>query len=320
MIGVQQTDIPLIVVAGPTASGKTGLAVELALRLGGEVISADSMQLYRDIPIQTAQPGEGERRGIPHHLMGILPLDASYSVARWLEEARRLIAEIHRRGKLPIVCGGTGLYITSLLQNRSLSGSGENPEVRRRLQERVREEGAEALLCELAVVDPETARRLSSQDLHRVIRALELYETTGMTMSEQIAASRRVPSPYRARVLLLDCRDREQLYRRINSRVDSMLNAGMEQEVRRVRPLLAGTARQAIGCKELLPWIEGRCTKEEAVDNLKQATRRYAKRQLTWFRKTEGVRLYIDEYPEKTALLRAALTALEPLYEQKGGE
>ena len=306
----QQTKIPLIVVAGPTASGKTGLAVQLALRLGGEVISADSMQLYRGIPIQTAQPDEEERGGIPHYLMGILPLTASYSVARWLQEARRLIEEIDRRGKTPIVCGGTGLYISSLLQNRILSGQGGLPEVRRRLQERAEKEGAEALLQDLETVDPLTAGRLHPRDLHRIIRALELYETTGMTMSEQIKASRQEPSPYDAKVLLLDCRDRSFLYGRIDARVEAMLEAGMEQEVRRVLTQMEGTARQSIGCKELAPWILGNCSREEAVENLKRATRRYAKRQMTWFRRMEGMRLYIEEYADTASLADAATEAL----------
>lgn len=306
----QQTKIPLIVVAGPTASGKTGLAVQLALRLGGEVISADSMQLYRGIPIQTAQPDEEERGGIPHYLMGILPLTASYSVARWLQEARRLIEEIDRRGKMPIVCGGTGLYISSLLQNRILSGQGGHPEVRRRLQERAEKEGAEALLQDLETVDPLTAGRLHPRDLHRIIRALELYETIGMTMSEQIKASRQEPSPYDAKVLLLDCRDRSFLYGRIDARVEAMLEAGMEQEVRRVLTQMEGTARQSIGCKELAPWILGNCSREEAVENLKRATRRYAKRQMTWFRRMEGMRLYIEEYADTASLADAATEAL----------
>ncbi len=300
----QQTKTPLIVVAGPTASGKTGLAVQLALRLGGEVISADSMQLYREIPIQTAQPDEEERGGIPHYLMGILPLTASYSVARWLfQEARRLIGEIDRRGKIPIVCGGTGLYISSLLQNRVLSGQGEHPEVRRRLQERAKEkEGAGTLLHDLEMVDPSTAPAASpgSSPCHTGAGAIWNHRYDNERTNQGF---RQEPSPYDAKVLLLDCRDRPFLYGRIDARVEAMLEAGMEQEVRRVLTQLEGTARQAIGCKELAPWVLGNCSREEAVENLKRATRRYAKRQLTWFRRMEGTRLYIEEYADTASWL-----------------
>lgn len=313
---MEQSSLSLTVVAGPTASGKTGLAVQLAHRLNGEVVSADSMQVYQGIPIGTAQPAEAEREGVPHHLLGFWSLQKSYSVALWLEQARAVIADIHRRGKHPLLCGGTGLYISALLDNLTLTGEGGDAQVRARLSERADQDGTQALLSELERVDPATAARLHPADRKRIIRALELYETTGITMSEQIARSRREPSPYRARVLLLDCRERRVLYDRINRRVEDMLEQGLAEEARRVYDIRSGggdtaTAAQAIGHKELLPFLNGERTLAEAAEALKQATRRYAKRQLTWFRRLDGAkRLYIDDYQTRDQLTAAALAAL----------
>lgn len=316
---MEHSPIPLTVIAGPTASGKTGLAVALAHRLNGEVVSADSMQVYKGIPIGTAQPGECEKEGVPHHLIGFLPLGESYSVARWLQQARDCIADIHSRGRHSIVCGGTGLYISALLDNLTLTGEGGDPAVRARLHDRADREGTQALLNELAQTDPDTAARLHPADRKRIVRALELFETTGVTMSEQIARSKAEPSPYDAHVLLLDCRERQALYDRINRRVDHMLEQGLADEARQVWDWQKGgslaasgaTAVQAIGHKELVPWLTGELTLEQASDNLKQATRRYAKRQLSWFRRMTGaMRLYIDEYATAKELTAAAWAAL----------
>ena len=304
---------PLLpVIAGPTASGKTALAVELALRLDGEVVSADSMQVYEPLRIGTARPAEAELRGVPHHLLGFLPLTEKYSVARYAGDARRAIAEIRARGRLPFLCGGTGLYIDAVVDNLQFAGNGEDPAVREELARRADREGIEPLLAELRAVDPETAERLHPSNRGRILRALELYRTTGMTMSEQLRFSRSVPPPFEARVLVLDCRDRAVLYGRINRRVDEMLAAGLLQEAEQALAApTAPTALQAIGYKELAPYFAGELPLAEAVENLKRSTRRYAKRQLTWFRRRRDARfLYIDEYAGLPALADAAQEAL----------
>ena len=309
--------IPLPVVAGPTASGKTGLAVALAKKLNGEVVSADSMQIYRELSIGTARPTEEEMQGIPHHLMGFLPLEASYSVARYTQDAKAAIDGIWQRKKQPILCGGTGLYIQALTENLQFqqepAGGGE---VRRALQKRARREGGEALLRELAAVDPRTAERLHPNDVTRIVRALELTATTGITMSEQYSRSRREPSPYEVCLLVLDVRDRAVLYDRINRRVEKMAERGLLEEARRALCLAPGsTALQAIGYKELAAYFSGGLSLEETLEHLKRQTRRYAKRQLTWFHRMSAARfLYIDEYEDEAALQEAALRAIEEYF------
>lgn len=281
-----QSNIPLVVVAGPTASGKTSLAVELAKRLNGEIISADSMQIYRELQIGTARPTTEEMGGIPHHLMGFLPMTETYSVAQYVEDADRLIREVHHRGKLPIVAGGTGLYISSLADGLTFSEAPRDEALHAQLEQRAKQEGGAALLRELAEFDPESAARLHPNNVGRIIRAIEIYRTGGITMTEQLRRSRENPSPWRLCMLGLTFRDRAVLYDRINRRVDQMMTDGLETETRRVLAQPGGrTALQAIGYKELAPYISGACTKEDALENLRRATRRYAKRQLTWFRR-----------------------------------
>ncbi len=289
--------IDLVVIAGPTASGKTALAVELCRRFNGEVISADSMQVYDTLTVGTARPTAEEMAGIPHHLMGFLPPDASYSVAKYAEQAHRAIADVHARGKLPILCGGTGLYIQAVTENLSYEEQPENREVRDRLRARIEREGGEALLRELASVDPETASRLHPNDHGRIVRALEIVRTTGRTITEQNAQSRRAGSPYRLCGLRLEFRDREALYERINRRVDRMLESGLEREARWLREQPdTDTVRQAIGYKELEPYLRGEITLDRAADALRQGTRRYAKRQLSWFRRQDWMNVvYMDE-------------------------
>ena len=288
---------PLVVIAGPTASGKTALAVALCKRFNGEVISADSMQVYDTLQVGTARPTAEEQEGIPHHLMGFLPPDTSYSVAKYAEQAHRAIAAVHDRGKLPVLCGGTGLYIQAVAENLSYEQQPENREVRERLRERIQREGAQVLLDELAQCDPVTAARLHPNDHGRIIRALEIIETTGRTITEQNAASRTVASPYRLCGLRLDFHDRDKLYERINRRVTAMVDAGLIQEAAwlRTQPH-TDTIRQAIGYKELEPYFTGELTLEQAVAFIQQGTRRYAKRQLSWFRHQEWMTpLYMDE-------------------------
>ncbi len=295
---------PYPIIAGPTASGKTAVAVELAKRLDAEVVSADSMQIYDEISIGTARPTEDEMQGIPHHLLGFVPLDESYSVARYIEDADRTFRDIFSRGKTPILCGGTGLYIQSFSENIQFFSQEPNEELRAELKERASTEGSTVLLEELRSVDPETAARLHVNDHNRIIRALEVYHTTGQTISEQTRLSKAVPSPYDRCLFLLNYRDRSKLYSRIDRRVDLMIENGLLDEAARVYNCdPRATVLQAIGYKELLPYIRGEETLDHAVEQLKTGTRHYAKRQLTWFNRMEGVRtIWVDEYPSISIL------------------
>ncbi len=304
--------IPLVVVAGPTASGKTALAVELCRHFGGEVVSADSMQVYDTLRVGTARPSEEEQGGIPHHLMGFLPPDASYSVAKYAEQAHRVIKEVHSRGKLPVLCGGTGLYIQAVTENLSYEQQPENREVRDRLRERIAREGGDTLLSELLTLDPETAARLHPNDHGRIIRALEIIETTGRTITRQNEESRKAGSPYALCGLRLEFRDRERLYDRINRRVTAMLENGLEAEARWLREQPnTDTVRQAIGYKELEPYLTGAVPLAEAADAIRQGTRRYAKRQLSWFRHQDWMTtVYMDDADcneQATALVETCL-------------
>ena len=285
--------IPLVAVVGPTASGKTELAVEIALRYGGEVVSADSMQVYRGMDIGTAKPTREEMRGVPHHMIDVADPQEDFSVAEYVEMARRAVADIHARGRLPVVAGGTGLYIDSLLHNvRFDEAAPRDDALREELQERARREGGEALLETLRGFDPETAARLHPHNLGRVIRAIEVYRLSGVTMSELQRRSRREPSPYRALRVGLEFPDRAVLYGRINRRVDRMMAAGLADEVRALlaTPGVRGsTAMQAIGYKEIARAVDGETTLEEAVEAVKLGTRRYAKRQMTWFKRDRSV-------------------------------
>lgn len=303
----------LPVIAGPTASGKTALAVNLSLRFGGEVVSADSMQIYRGLQIGTARPTQREMRGVPHHLLGFLPLSEGYSVARYVVDAQRVIADIAARGRQPILCGGTGLYIDAVVDNLKFHGGGGDPGLREQLRRRAGEEGAEALLEELRKIDEPTAAKLHPNNLGRIIRALELAKTTGINMSEQVRLSRSEPSPYDACILVLGCRDRDYLYERINRRVDLMMEAGLLDEARgALSAPTAPTAMQAIGYKELAPFFAGEIPLEQAVENLKRSTRRYAKRQLSWFRRRRDSNfLYIDDYSDAAGLADAAASVVE---------
>lgn len=296
----------VLFVVGPTASGKTALAVQLAQRLDGEVISADSMQVYAPMRIGTARPTEAEMQGVPHHLLGFLPLTQPYSVAQYAADARCRIAEIAARGRVPIVAGGTGLYVSALADGLTFSESHRDDALRAELNRRARTEGGEALLRELASFDPESAARLHPANVGRIIRAIEIYRTDGITMTEQLRRSRAVPPPWHSTMIGLTYRDRAVLYDRINRRVDAMLADGLEAEARQVLAMAGGaTALQAIGYKELAPYLAGECSRAAAVERLRQATRHYAKRQLTWFRRDPRIHwLYPDE---DAALLPHAL-------------
>jgi len=277
----------VIVIAGPTATGKTALSVRLAKELGGEVISADSVQIYKKLNIGSAKPTKEEMQGIPHHMMDFLEPGANFCVADFCALAKEKIDEIHARGKLPIITGGTGLYISSLVQNISFAEEKTENTVRERLYRELSEIGEEAMHQRLSEIDPEAAEKIHPNNTKRVIRAIEIFETTGMTMTQQNEASKSTPSPYAFILIALSC-ERELLYERINLRVDKMEEAGLFSEVKEL--LASGVSKdaqsmQGIGYKEAVSYVVGDITKEESMEQIKQNSRRYAKRQLTWFKR-----------------------------------
>lgn len=281
----------IICVVGATASGKTDLAVKLAKAVDGEIISADSMQVYKNMPIATAVATKEEQDGVVHHLVEFLDADQTFSVADFVERAKVLIDEITARGRVPIVAGGTGLFVDSLVKNISFSEVGSNAEIRNELAEKSNEELYERLLK----LDPNAAEDIHPNNRKRVIRALELC-MSGTSKTEQNENSMLIDSPYDALYIGIGYKDRQKLYDRINKRVDLMLEAGLENEARQMLGKQGLTARQAIGHKELQPYIDGKIILDEATENLKRETRRYAKRQLTWFRRNENINwLYADE-------------------------
>lgn len=287
--------IKTVFIVGPTASGKTGLGVSLAERFSGEIVSADSMQIYKGIHIASAAPDTAEMRGIPHHLLEFLEPSVSYSVAEYVKSAREIILDIAKKGRLPIVVGGTGLYISSLADNTEYTEEETDYELRRSLENRFDEIGAEQMLRELAEFDPDTAARLHPNNRRRIIRAFEVYKTTGKTVTEQNALSHLGEEYIEPLLIGINYRDREKLYERINRRVDIMLESGLLEEAK-TAVLQSGGAVQAIGHKELSGFLKGEYTLEEAVENLKRQTRRYAKRQLTWFNRDKRINwIYADE-------------------------
>lgn len=299
---------PYPIIAGPTASGKTALAISVAKALDAEVVCGDSMQIYDTVSVGTARPTIQEMDGVPHRLFGFVPLDEAYSVARYMEDADAAFRDILGRGKTPLLCGGTGLYIQSFVENRQLFDEHPDPQLRARYLQMAEAEGNQALLDRLARVDPDSAGRLHVNDLHRIIRALEVYDTTGMTITQQTRLSHSKPSPYTPCLFVLDYRDRDRLYHRINRRVDVMLENGLLEEARDVLATSPdATVTQAIGYKEFAGYFSGDISLTEAADRLRQQTRRYAKRQLSWFRRMNGHTLWVDDYatPEElsTALL-----------------
>ena len=303
----------VVAVGGPTASGKTALSVALAKAFDGEIINADSMQIYKNLDVGTAKPTTQEQQGIPHHLLGFLPPETPFSVADFTAAADPLVREISAHGKLPLVVGGTGLYITSLLNGVTFAPEKLDPAIRARLQAQAEAEGSAALYAKLQAVDPDYAAQVHPNNLPRVIRALELFEATGRKMSEERVNARAAAPPYRALCLCLTCRDRAVLYDRIGRRVDLMVENGVLDEARQVYDHRDSyrTAAQAIGYKEFFPYFEGTASLDDCTERLKQATRNYAKRQLTWFRRqNDAVWLYLDEenvVDHACALVRAFL-------------
>lgn len=282
----------LVVIIGPTAVGKTDLSLELAEQFDGEIISGDSMQVYREMNIGTAKAAPEELARVPHHLIDIISPSDEYSVAQFQDSATRLITEINQRGHLPFIVGGTGLYIESVTHRFQFSQTSQDPELRDRLQRLADTEGVEALHSRLAAVDPVTAERLHPNDVKRVIRALEIYECSGYKMSDfQLRAQY---SPYDLVIIGLTM-DREKLYQRINHRVDLMMEAGLVEEVRSLldRGYDASlVSMQGLGYKEVIPYLYGEVTLEKAINDIKQRTRHFAKRQLSWFRRMPQIQWF----------------------------
>jgi len=305
----------ILVIVGPTASGKTRMAVELAQRHNGEVISADSMQISRTMDIGTAKPTKEEMGGIPHHMIDVADPEEDFSVARYVEMAARCVDDVLERGKLPIVAGGTGLYIDSLLSGRTFAPFSPDSALRGELERELEEKGGQAMLEALAQVDPEAAQRLHPNDHKRIIRALEVYRSTGKTITQHNRETQAIPPRYNALTIGLAFQDRQAMWRRIDQRVDEMVAAGLEDEVRRL--LTSGispkcTAMQAIGYKEFTQALSGEMTWQEAADVVKLCSRQYAKRQLTWFGRNPNTRwVRWDDPPEFEQGRRASTEYME---------
>ncbi len=297
----------IICIAGPTASGKTALAVELAKELGGEVVSCDSMQIYRSMDVGTAKPTEEEMQGIPHYMLSVADPNENFSVSRYTEMATPIVEDILSRGKWAVVAGGTGLYMDALIRGNSFAPYPETGR-RERLEEIADSQGIEILMEELKRIDPDTAERLHLADRKRIIRALEIYQETGITMTEHNRRTQLVPPKFQPIWFGLDFADRQMLYHRIDRRVEIMMGQGLEQEV---RSLLASgvsekaTSMQAIGYKEMVDALSGKCSMADAVAQIQQSSRRYAKRQLTWFRRNKQMHWLTRSDENEEILTRA---------------
>ena len=290
---------PLIVLTGPTAVGKTALSIQLARRIGGEIISADSMQVYRHMDIGTAKIRLEEMDGVPHHLIDILEPTEDFNVVRFQALARAAAEDIYIRGKIPIVAGGTGFYIQALLNDIDFTQIDENTQFREEMERLAAEQGAEVLHERLRAVDPESAEAIHANNVKRVIRALEYYEQTGEKISAHNEAERAKTSPYHFFYYVLNT-DRTVLYERIEKRIDEMMEEGLVEEVRQLQAMGCrrdSVAMQGLGYKEILAYLNGEMSLETAVNILKRDTRHFAKRQLTWFRRERDVRfLYLPEF------------------------
>lgn len=308
---------PLIILAGPTAAGKTKLSVELAGEIGGEIISADSMQVYRYMDIGSAKISRAEMKGIPHYLVDVLEPDEEFHVVRFQEMAKEAMAKIYARGHIPILVGGTGFYIQALLYDISFASEDGDARYRQELEHLVREQGADRLHARLRRVDPQSAEIIHANNVKRVIRALEYYHLTGEPISEHNQRERAKQSPYEYRYFVLTD-ERRRLYERIDRRVDQMMEAGLLEEVRGLRK--RGYTRdlvsmQGLGYKELLAFLDGEISLEEAVYRIKRDTRHFAKRQITWFkREKDAIWISREEYGSDQALLKAVADQI-PLHQ-----
>lgn len=282
----------MIVITGPTASGKTALSVDVAKKLDGEIINGDSMQIYKYMDIGTAKPTQEEREGIPHHLMDFVMPDQPFSVAMYCKYAKEVIDDIHSRGKLPVLVGGTGLYIDSLVENVQFVEMDSDPDFRNNMEEEAKEKGNDLIYNMLMEIDPQSGAKIAPADTKRIIRALEVYHVTGKTITWHNEQSKLVPSPYETYMFAIS-HDREQLYDKINRRVDMMMERGLVEEVKNILDMGVDekcTAMQAIGYKEIVECLKGETSLDEAAEKIKQGSRRYAKRQMTWFRRNEKIK------------------------------
>jgi len=276
------------VIGGPTASGKSKLAVELAKKVNGEIISADSMQIYKEMNIGTAKVNKEEMQGVQHYLVDFVSPDERYSVSNFKKDAEKAIEEILEKGKTPIVVGGTGLYIDSLIYGIEFQNEEVDLEYREKLNKIADEKGLESLYKKAQEIDPEAMKKISINDRKRIIRVLEIYHKTGKTKTEQELQSRKNEVKYEYKVFAITM-DREKLYERIEKRIDFMIEQGLIEEVKQIleKYHTFPTAMQGLGYKEVVEYLEGSCTKEEMIEKIKKETRHYAKRQLTWFRKNK---------------------------------
>ena len=278
----------VIVICGPTASGKTALSIALAKKINGEIVSCDSMQIYKDMDIGTAKPTIEEMQGIKHYLIGYVSPEQRYSVADYKKDAKKAIKEILEKGKIPIVVGGTGLYIDSLIYEIEYQDIKLDAQYRKQLEDEVKEKGLEELYKKAKIIDEKAMEKISLTDKKRILRVLEIYHATGKTKTEQEIESRKKEVEYDYKVYALNW-DRQKLYDRINKRVDIMIEQGLIQEVKQILEKYSTfpTAMQGLGYKEVVDYLNGIYTREEMVEKIKMETRRYAKRQLTWFRKNK---------------------------------
>ena len=278
----------VIVICGPTASGKTGLSIGLAKKINGEIVSADSMQIYKDMNIGTAKPTPEEMQGIKHYLIDFISPDERYSVADYKKDAKKAIKEIIDKGKTPIVVGGTGLYVDSLIYEIEYPEIEFDEQYRKELEKIVDEKGLEYVYERAKEIDPQAIEKISKNDAKRILRILEIYHATGKNKTEQEIESRKKEVEYDYKVYAINW-DRETLYERINKRVDNMIEQGLIEEVEKISEKYNKfpTAMQGLGYKEVVEYLKGNCTKEEMIEKIKKETRHYAKRQLTWFRKNK---------------------------------
>ena len=289
----------VIVICGPTASGKTALSIELAKKINGEIISADSMQIYKDMDIGTAKPDKEEMQGIKHYLLDCISPDVRYSVAEYKQDATKAIEEILQKGKTPIIVGGTGLYVDALIYGIEYNDIKIDEEYRIKLEKIAEEQGLQPLYEMALKIDEEAMKKISSNDKKRIMRVLEIYKATGKTKTQQEIESRKNGVKYDYKVFALNM-DREVLYNRINLRVDIMIGNGLVEEVKSLKEKYNKfpTAMQGLGYKEVVEYLEGKTTEEEMIEKIKMETRRYAKRQLTWFRKNKET-IWLDATKEK---------------------
>lgn len=311
---ILENSIKVVSIVGPTASGKTKLAIKLAKKFNGEIVSADSMQIYKGMQIATAKPTSDETEGIKHHLIDFVSPDDTYSVATFVKDASKCIADIYSKGKLPFIVGGTGLYVDSLLNNITFNEEQRDEKLSLELRKIYEEQGTDTLLEMLSQFDIDSAERLKAErNPKRIIRAIEFYKTTGITITEQNEKSKLVKSPYSPVKIGLNFKDRAKLYERINKRVDLMLENGLVSEAKDILSNKLGfTSIKAIGYKELIPYFNGEKTLDECVEKLKMETRRYAKRQITWFKRDLDINwLYADEYNSFEELLADAVEIIK---------